>query len=295
MQNPFRNWSDVRVFLAVLRQGSTLAASGQLGMAQPTVARRIDALEHELRVTLFLRDTRGFKPTDDAQRLLPLAEAMEAAAENLSTEAAALSAPRPIRVTAYSGNFSPKIMALFMQFSKRHPRVDFDFLPGQRVLDLMAGEADIALRILSTPPDPALICRHISDAQYTLCGARSYQARHGLPKSPQDLAGHQFVSYLPVSGPARMHEWLQAHVSPDQIVKHYREVDLMIAAIRSGLGLGLSNLKLAEGEDDLIPCFAPIASLARPHVLLVAPLAYRRPEVKAFVRFFAPRYAKLFR
>ncbi|MBT8425437.1 MAG: LysR family transcriptional regulator, partial [Silicimonas sp.] len=47
MKSEFRNWSDIRVFLAVIREGSTLAASRKLGVAQPTVARRIDALEHE--------------------------------------------------------------------------------------------------------------------------------------------------------------------------------------------------------------------------------------------------------
>jgi DNA-binding transcriptional LysR family regulator len=57
------NWSDLRVFLAVLDAGSTLAASKALGMAQPTVARRIDALEHATGLTLFERDTRGAQAT----------------------------------------------------------------------------------------------------------------------------------------------------------------------------------------------------------------------------------------
>ena len=56
MKSDFRDWSDVRVFLAVVRAGSTLAASKSLGMAQPTVARRIEALEHALGLVLFERD-----------------------------------------------------------------------------------------------------------------------------------------------------------------------------------------------------------------------------------------------
>ena len=56
MKSEFRDWSDVRVFLAVVRAGSTLAASNSLGMAQPTVARRIEALEHALGLVLFERD-----------------------------------------------------------------------------------------------------------------------------------------------------------------------------------------------------------------------------------------------
>lgn len=64
------NWSDISVFLTVCREGSTLAASKQLGVSQPTVARRIDALEHQLGLTLFERDTHGFKPTLTAKGLL---------------------------------------------------------------------------------------------------------------------------------------------------------------------------------------------------------------------------------
>ena len=80
-------WSDVRVFLAVLRAGSTLGAAECLAMSQPTVARRIDALEHCLGLALFDRDTRGTRPTAAALRLRPMAEAMETAARDFSHEA----------------------------------------------------------------------------------------------------------------------------------------------------------------------------------------------------------------
>ena len=86
MKSAFQNWADVRVFLAVMRTGSTLAASKVLDMSQPTVARRIDALEHSFRLTLFERDTRGFRATQDAQRLLPHAEAVERAMVGLVDE-----------------------------------------------------------------------------------------------------------------------------------------------------------------------------------------------------------------
>ena len=87
MNSQFKNWSDLRVFLAVFRLGSTLAASKKLGIAQPTVSRRIDALEAEVGLTLFDRDTRGFKPTDFAKLLLPLAEEMERVAEKFDRKA----------------------------------------------------------------------------------------------------------------------------------------------------------------------------------------------------------------
>jgi DNA-binding transcriptional LysR family regulator len=147
MNSGFQNWSNMKVFLPVMRTGSTLAASRLLGMSQPTVARRIEALEHEVRLTLFNRDNRGFRPTESAKSLLPQAEALEAAASDLAMKAHTLSRPRPIRTTAPGTNFSPRVTQIFSEFSALHPDTRFEFLPSVKTLNLSAGEADIALRI----------------------------------------------------------------------------------------------------------------------------------------------------
>lgn len=295
MKNEFRNWSEIRAFLAVVRAGSTLAASRQLGMAQPTVARRIEALEHELGVILFERDTRGFRPTEIARALLPKAEEIEAATTRLAQTVEMLRSSRPIRITAYSGNFSPRVATIFSEFSLLRPDVSFEFLPSVKVLDLSAGEADIALRLTRSLPDPDLICRKISMARFALFGSRSYAEKHGLPASTEDLLNHSFVSFLREGVPSVFHDWLIRHAEADQIRQTYSEIDLMHAAIRSGHGLGIMNVKLAESDDTLIQCFAPLEEMNSEHLMLIAPAAYRRPEVKAFAKFFAPRYAAVFR
>ncbi|MDE4142609.1 LysR family transcriptional regulator [Phaeobacter gallaeciensis] len=295
MKSEFRNWSGIRIFLAVVRAGSTLAAARQLGMAQPTVARRIEALEHELGVTLFERDTRGFHPTEMARALLPKAEEIEAATTRFAQTIEALTSTRPIRITAYSGNFSPRVATIFSEFSVLRPDVSFEFLPSVEVLDLAAGEADIALRLTRNLPDPELICRKISTARYALYGSRTYAEKHGLPVSTEDLVNHAFVSFLREGVPSAFHDWLIRHVEPDQIRQTYSEIDLMHAAIRSGHGLGIMNVKLVESDDTLIQCFAPLEEMNSEHLMLIAPEAYRRPEVKAFTKFFAPRYTAVFR
>lgn len=298
MKSGFQNWSDIRVFLAVLRKGSTLAASRELGLAQPTVARRIEALEHVFGLMLFERDNRGFRPTEAARSLLPQAEAMEAAALEMAKNADGLSRPRPIRITAYSANFSPRVTRIFSEFSALHPEFRFEFLPGLKPLDLSAGEADIALRITMDEPDRDLICRKISTARFTLYGAPAYAKKHGLPQSPEDMQGHAFVTFEREGVNSRYREWLLRYVSPNQIVMSFSEIELMDAAIRAGHGLGIMNLKLAEPDEvagTLIRCFDPPEEMSAQHLMLISPDAYRRPEVKAFTKFFAPRYAAIFR
>jgi DNA-binding transcriptional LysR family regulator len=83
-------WSDLRIFLSVAREGSTLAASRLLNMNQTTVSRRIEALEHALDVALFTRSTRGFALTPQGQALMGRIEAVEVAAIDVETEATRL-------------------------------------------------------------------------------------------------------------------------------------------------------------------------------------------------------------
>ncbi len=295
MKSDFRNWSDVRVFLAVMRQGSTLAASKALAMSQPTVARRIEALEHECGLILFERDTRGFRPTEGAKDLMPLAEAIETAAAGFAEKTRDLTAPRPIRITAFSANFSPRASQIFNEFSALHPDIRFEFLPGTNVLDLSKGEADVALRIVSTPPAPDLVCRKISTAQFALYGSQAYADRHGLPDGPDKLDGHRFVTFLRDGASARLHDWIAARVAPDQIISTVQEPELLIATIKSGQALGIDNVRKNLSDPEMILCFDPPEELNADQLLLVPPAAYRRAEVKAFIKFFAPRYAAIYR
>lgn len=294
MNSGFRSWSDVRVFLAVVRQGSTLAASRDLNMAQPTVARKVDALEAELGLQLFDRDTRGFRPTNAALSLVALAEAIESAARNFGEAASDLTHAAPIRITAVSGNFSPRVMAILSAFSALHPQTEFEFISSYEVVDLMAGDADIALRLTRADPDPDLICRKISTAKFALYGSRDYGETHGLPTSNDTLQGHRFVSFLRGNDPVN-HNWLTARVAPEQIVNVFSELELMNAAIISGRGLGIVNVKLAADDDRIVQCGEVIEELTAMHYMLVSPEAHRRPEIRAFTKFFAPRYAAIFK
>lgn len=294
MKNEFRNWSDVRLFLAVVREGSTLAASRKLGIAQPTVARRIEVLENETGLTLFERNTRGFKPTKEARSLYPLAEAIEEATEKFANKTRELAERRPIRITA-PGTFSDRVTDIFSDFIALNPGVTFEFVPSLKTLNLLEGEADIALRIAKTEPEETLICRKISTARWALFGGQIYSDKFGLPKSLDNLQGHRFVTFQNNDVPDYLHRWLLKNVSPDQIIMSFSEVDLMQASIRAGHGLGLVNLRLAESDAALIRCFGDIEELSMSNRMLIAPDAYRRPEVKAFTKFFAPRYAATFK
>ena len=294
MKSELRDWSNIRVFLAVFREGSTLAASRKLGVAQPTVARRIDALEQATGLVLFERTTKGFQPTENARALFPLAERIEADAEELAEKAHNLSRPRPVRITAPE-HFGETTMGIFSQFAVAHPDIAIKFVHSMRVLDLFAGEADIAFRVTNGNHDPDLIQRKLGAERFALYGAQSYADRFGLPASLHDMNGHRFITFINTDGPSYTHKWLMRHVSRDQIALTFNDLAMVDAATKAGNGLSVLHTRFADGEAGLIRCFDPIEELSATVTLLMSPEAYRRSEVRTFVKFFAPRVTATFK
>src|SRR5271170_563281 len=70
-------WGDLRVFLAIAREGTLGAAARQLGQTQPTMGRRLRALEQAVGQTLFHRTSDGFVLTDEGAAVLAHAERIE--------------------------------------------------------------------------------------------------------------------------------------------------------------------------------------------------------------------------
>src|SRR5262244_653138 len=75
------DWGDVRVFLAVAREGSMRAAGRALGLSQPTIARRLAAFEASFGgPSLFDRLPEGLRLNAAGEQLIPSAESVESAA-----------------------------------------------------------------------------------------------------------------------------------------------------------------------------------------------------------------------
>jgi DNA-binding transcriptional LysR family regulator len=297
MKSVFQNWSDIRVFLAVVRAGSTLAASKCLAMAQPTVARRIDVLEHTLGLVLFERSTQGFQPTQDALSLFVEAEAIEAAARVLEKKAERLTSAksRTIRITATISGFNPRLSAILEDFVESYGDVNFELIPSDDYVDLSGGDVDVAIRFANSIDDPSLICRKLTVVFTSLFASKSYAARSDLPQSEADLAGHRYLTFGGGRTNNPANKWLLQRIDPDQIAMTCKDMKAMEVAVQMGSGIGMLPTRFMRSDDTLVQCFELPKDVGMTGWLLVNPTAYRRPEVKAFMSFFAPRYSELYR
>ncbi|CTQ51839.1 D-malate degradation protein R [Roseibium album] len=295
MKSVFRNLSDVRVFLAVVRAGSTLAASKTLGMAQPTVARRIEALEHVLRLDLFERNTQGFTPTQDALALMASAEAIEEAAKGLDAMASRLASAQScaIRLTAVANAFNPKLSTILESFVESYGDVKFELIPSDDTIDIAAGDVDVAIRWTNREiDDPSLICRKLATESFSLFASKSYAAKSDLPSSDSDLDGHKYLVFSSELAYEKINNWLLPRIDPSQIAMTCQDFRAMESSIQMSAGIGTLLTRFMRTDDSLVQCFELPDTLGANVWLLVNPTAYRRPEVKAFTTFFAPRYSE---
>ncbi len=290
MKSAPNNWTSIKAFLLVVRTGSTLAASRELGVTQPTVARRIDELEHELGVVLFDRDTRGFHLTPQGKRLVAEAEQVEAAVLSFGASAAELSdsVTLPIRFSAPILVFTDAIYEILAQFRATYPDTPIEVIPSNRFLDLSAGDGDIALRIASEIKDEELICRKLGVLSGGLYASRDYPGP--LPSHPDQLQRHKFALFDGQNVPHALNNWLLGLIEPDQVATRCSDLGSMVATISKGEVLGPLPRPLGEKNEKLTACLYTPDNLSVPVWLVISPAAYRRKNVRALVKLMAKRY-----
>jgi len=280
MQSRFRDWGDVRVFLAVMREGSTLAASRHLGLNQTTVARRIDVLEHIFDETLFDRSTRGAEPTERATTLLPYAESLEQAALAFEAEALKGRASAPIRITAFEDETFGNIGAVVAEFVEENAGISFEFVFSERHLDMMKAEADVALRMAPAISDDRLVARKVGQTQWTYYASGAYAAKHALPvEYCDDMEDH--TVHLLNHVKSKRHNLVRCATSNDILI-----------ALQTGQGIGPLPVTVGDANPNLVRCFDPPDHANLPIWLITSPAALKRPDVRRFTTFAAPRLVR---
>lgn len=179
-------------FVRVVEAGSLSAAARQLRISTAAVSRHVSALEAELGTPLLARTTRRLAMTDAGRRyyercLRVLREVDEAQAIGR------LDGPVRISMPVTLGFLSAG--SLVQRLRRREPGLQLDVRLEDRLTDLVRDDVDIALRIAAKPPlTTDLVARPLARWQLVVAAAPAYVRRHGEPRTPSALAGHDIVS-----------------------------------------------------------------------------------------------------
>lgn len=259
------DWHLYRSFLAVLEEGTLSGAARRLGLTQPTLARHLDALEQAIGTQLFLRSPRGLAPTATATELRPFAQTLAAtAAALLRTASASAGEVRgTVRITASEVVGAEHLPAILAGLRARHPGLVVELALTNAVENVLAREADIAVRMVA-PEQEALVARALEPIRIGLHAHRRYAERRGLPATLDDLGKHDLIGY------DRETPMIRAVLARYPMLGRgafalRTDSDLaQLAAIRAGFGIGICQVPIARREPDILPVLPDAFALDLP-------------------------------
>lgn len=186
---------DLEVFTLVAETRSFSAAGRLLSVAPSSVSRVVDRLEARLGVRLLLRTTRALTVT--AEGATYLASARRILADLKETEQLIVDQNSPrgrLRISAsilYGKTF---LLPLLKDFTHRHPGILVDINLTDTVVDISAGQADVALR-LGPLADAPLTARRLGKTRKVIVASPDYLSRRGVPGAPEDLYAHDCIDF----------------------------------------------------------------------------------------------------
>ncbi|WP_184304579.1 LysR family transcriptional regulator [Roseateles oligotrophus] len=258
------NWDNLRVFLAVARQGSAMEAAVTLDLDQSTITRRLKQLEQDIGTQLFDRSPQGHRLTAMGQRLLESVQRIEdtlaLADADIGGDSHALHGH--VRLGATEGFGSYFLAPQLADFCERHPAISVDLLAVPRFVNLSKREADLAISI-ERPRQGAYVACKLTDYRLALYATPAYLARHAPIRQLADLQQHRLIAYVDELAFSAELRYLAKLAPAAATPLRSTSIVAQLHAARRGHGLAVLPCFMASGCADLQPVLAGQASILR--------------------------------
>ena len=202
-----RNLNALLVFVKVAETRSFTLAAQRLGLTSSAISKSIARLEQELGVKLLTRSTRLVSLTGEGtsffercrQILTEIEDAETAVTSTTATPKGRLRLQMPV-------GFGRRVVVPKMwEFTQRYPELSVDIELSDRLVDLTYEAVDAVIHI-GPVTDDRVVAHNLCSLSFAAYASPEYLAKHGIPKSPDDLDHHQCLAYLlPMTGDHR--EW----------------------------------------------------------------------------------------
>jgi len=271
------NWDDLRIVLAICREGSLSGAAKILGSSHSTVFRQINAIEKKLSTRFFNRLSHGYEMTEAGETVLRRAAGIEEDILNLQRELQSkdLRLTGTIRLTAPEGLTNYLLLPHIASFYRKHPDIQIDLNISSQDLQLSRHEADIAIRTTKKPP-PTSIGKKVCDFNIAIYATRSYLKKVEQQEFPQ-------YDYLQIDNGVN---WFPAPYwtaeSPPKIVFKCDSIMGVVKAANEGIGAAILPCVIGEREPSLQRATLPFKEISELWILTHADLR-QTARVKALM------------
>lgn len=190
MSNPIN--SDrielMQTFIRIVESGSLSAAAQQLGTTQPTISRRLQTLEQRLGLKLIMRTTHALKLTDDGERCYAQARQLLATWYALEDDLTRASDDPvgTLRVRAPHAFGQDQLIAPLLDYLRRYPRLNVEWMLNDRTPDFMAENVDCAIQV-GAPTDTSLVAILLAEVPRIVVASPDVLAQHAPVEQVEQL------------------------------------------------------------------------------------------------------------
>jgi len=286
----FANLRRLAYFAAVVEAGTFTAAAERLGVTKAVVSQQVARLEKDFRTQLLTRTTRRVSATDAGlafyQRCTLILREAGDAFDELADVAAEPSGT--LRLTAPFDYGLTAVVPAVVEFSRRFPRCKVEVNLSDLSRDLLAGEAELAIRV-GWLTDLQLQARQIGSFRQLLVATPEWARRLDPKRGPEQIVDLPFVANSALKSPEVWKFTGEGDVRQQVTVAPSIRLDATLAVREAVcLGAGLSVLPdyavaAALGEGSLRHVL-PQWTLPNGGIHVVYPTARFRPaKVRQFV------------
>jgi DNA-binding transcriptional LysR family regulator len=295
METSMDRFEAMSVVLAVAEAGSLSEAGRRLRSPLATVSRKVSELEAHLQTKLFNRSSRALVLTDAGRAFVAASKRILAdVAEAERTASGEYATPRgDLVLSAPVGLGRILLQPVVGEFLKAFPQVDVQLGLVDRAVNLLEEHVDLALRI-GNLADSSLIAVRVGDVRRILCASPAYLKARGTPQVPEDMNGHDCISYAPAISPKA---WNFIRDGAELAVPvHTRLVvgnlESAYEAARSGMGIAMVFSYLAAASikaGDLVTLLDSYQPPPTPVNLVYSSSRFMPIKLRAFLDFALPQ------
>jgi DNA-binding transcriptional LysR family regulator len=241
----------MRVFSRVAERGSFSQAADELELSRPAASAHVAALEKHLGARLLNRTTRRVSLTAEGTEFLArtrrILEELRDAEETLRGTRSKPQGKLRVDVPVAFGRYL--LLPALPEFTRRYPLIELDLRLNDRVVDLVADQVDVALRV-GPIRQAGLAARRVTQMNVVTCASPAYLQDHGEPQTPDELRGHRLVGLTTVSGAPPEWTFPPPHTAKRLGLKFsmmFNAAEAPIIAAAAGLGIThTADLLVAE-------------------------------------------------
>jgi DNA-binding transcriptional LysR family regulator len=293
-------WTEIELFVQVAETGSMSRAAEALNLSNASASRHLAALEERLGVRLVERNTRRLYLTETGQEFFQRAKGIlgDLRDAESTVNAAALNPTGVLRVTSSLSFAMHHIAPLLREFTDRYPNVTVHVEAANRYLDIIDNNIDVAVRTREYEPDSNITIRRLGETRRILAASPGYLARHGFPRTLDDLQKHKLLIYVHANNPNELRFTRgteQRSVSVHGLLET-NDGQIVRAAALDGMGI-LVQPSYIIYDDIVAGRLVPVLDdWDLPHLTINLAYPSRKhlsAKVRAFIDFMAGHFEKM--